>query len=899
MANIGFKKKRIFDVIMLIVILTILGIGLNIDMGIINNLPDIIQINDKMKTDIILYVFSAQVSVSTLGIALISILAGIAKDKIYGLGISQYLIEDRPLIFKHKASIIIQLILIVFSYIFMSLEGFNLLVSIFFISIIIVSMMVWDVFIIFYGNEYIRKEIYEYILNMFSQIKFKKNDKRKSILQGMKKDTLISIDISDTVTIKDNLNLFSDILVEICDNKEQKESEEILNKLHDDIENKFNTMLKDSKINKNLIILENIQNLCEKCNQNINEFYANSEEILNTFEDNMVDIFNRMLKDGDTNKSIIALESIHNLYDKCNEINKNAGHQYLTVHLNILDKVAHYIFRAMANIIASDSYDYRIIFKLEYSLYDNMYFEEVENNMIPYNNTYLNIYSGRIYYEILNKGINNYNSKRLFEVKKELYNIIEDMISYYTFKYNKKEKVKQLYLQLYQYTRVLIDNKENQILQKILFKNAKDIEYQYKEEKVEYIFIILVYLYYIIEIEYLADDELKNNCKNLIEDNKSVISYFLLTAYRFNVNNKFIEKAKLILGRWEMMPEEDAKCFIMDKAIEEFLIFFILEKNYDIEKLTNEIRVLVKDQEHYMYKNINENKSIVDKYKIFVKMFYDIDILEDEAKEKIDMLKVSIINLYKEREIKRSENDIKTKEELNDFKTKFKNICMENIENKINILHKKTLHNNIKNTMIDLLHLNTEIELMNEASIEGYINSCIDTTFTQILVKVIKENLNKVYSSKDNREILQKFFDLTKNIEVNIDTLIGYKSVFYQLQDNLVYDFREFEENKFKIRANGCNNFIIAIDSSKFYFNVKEIIVNIEKFNMDNIYSKTPINEKGEYLYEVNSDIRIPFTKSELEQYVDNTMRSVQVKMNIEYAFETDIIGVGVFINNN
>ena len=879
MTNTGFKKKRKFDKFMLVAILIILSIGLALDMGIINDLPDIIQINGN-KNEIMSSVFSAQVSVTTLGIALISILSGIVKDKIYGIGISQYLIEDRPLIFKHKASIIIQLILIIFSYIFMSLEGFNFLVSIFFISIIIVSIMVWDVFIIFYGSEYIRKEIHEYILSMFKCVKFKKDDKRKSILKGIKKDTLIFIDIGDTVSIKENLDLFTDILDVICVNNQQKENNKIINKFHVDLIQIFNKMLKSNDIN-----------------ENIDELYADMEEILNIFEDIIVDIFNRMLKDSDINKNIIALENMQNLYDKCNEINKNLEIGCLTVHLNILDKVARYIFSAMANIIALDSDDYRIIFDLEYSLYDNIYFKEVENRMIPYNNTYLKIYSGRVYYEILNKGIHNYNPKRLFEIKEQLYNRVENMISYYTFKYNENEKISQLYIQLYQYTRVLIDNEENKILEKTLFKLMDNTEYNYKKEKVEYVFIILIYLYYIINIEDLADNKLKNSCKNLIENNKQRIYNFLLSGYRFKINENFIEKSKSILGQWEMMSEEGIKCLVMDNAIEEFLIFFLLQKNYNLDSLTKEMRILVEDKEYSIYTNINKNKFILEKYKSFINMFYNEEISEEQAKEKIDMLKMSIINLYKEREIKRSKNNIKTEEELNEFKIKFKDACMHNIESKIKVFNQNILDSNIKSTTVDLLNLNTPIELMNENIIKNTISTDIDTNFTRILVTIISENLKKLNSSNDNKEVLQKFFDLTKSAKINMDTLIGYKNNFYPLQDYLVYDFIEFEKDKFKIRANSCNNFIIGIDSSKIYLNIKEIIVDIEKLNMDNIYNKTQVNEKGEYLYEVSSDIFVPFTKTELEEYIDNIRRIVTVKANIEYAFETDIIGVGLFIN--
>ena len=179
MRNKDFNKKKIFDICMIIAIGITITIGVCIDKNIISDIPDKIKINNDIRKDIMLYVFAAQVTISTFGTVFISILGSITDRKIYGMGISQYIMQERPLIFKHKLITIIQLLLIIFSYIFMSLDKYNILVSIFFISIIISCMMARDIFIIFYGDEYIRKEIHEYMLEIFKSLKKKNNYKRK------------------------------------------------------------------------------------------------------------------------------------------------------------------------------------------------------------------------------------------------------------------------------------------------------------------------------------------------------------------------------------------------------------------------------------------------------------------------------------------------------------------------------------------------------------------------------------------------------------------------------------------------------------------------------------------------------------------------------------------------
>ena len=110
------KKKSInrgyVDIILLGLFIIIVLSGVLFDSCLNGYLPNIILINNELRKDLSLYVFSAQVSISTLGIALIAILAGVFKEKIYGINVLRYLTNDKPLVFKHKINIIIQLILI-------------------------------------------------------------------------------------------------------------------------------------------------------------------------------------------------------------------------------------------------------------------------------------------------------------------------------------------------------------------------------------------------------------------------------------------------------------------------------------------------------------------------------------------------------------------------------------------------------------------------------------------------------------------------------------------------------------------------------------------------------------------------------------------------------------------
>ena len=262
------------------------------------------------------------------------------------------------------------------------------------------------------------------------------------------------------------------------------------------------------------------------------------------------------------------------------------------------------------------------------------------------------------------------------------------------------------------------------------------------------------------------------------------------------------------------------------------------------------------------------------------------------------MLKSSIINLYKESEIKRSKENIKTEYYYNDIKDKIKKVCYKNIEDKIEIFN-NIEYENITNTTITLLNLETEIEFLTETEVNNSISNFINTFFTKNIVNIIYENLLKETLLSGKKDVLYKFFELKENSDVESDTIIGYRNVFYSLDRELEYEFKEFEKDKFKIKAQYCNNFIIAIDSSKFYFNVRDISVNIEQFDIDEICKKLKKNDKGEYLYKITNNIYLPFNEDELRQYISNRKRNVTVEANVEYGFKDEVIGYGVFIEPN
>lgn len=166
--------------------------------------------------------FQVQASIATLGIALISLMSGLSKDMVFGISISQYIMQKKPQVFTHKRLILLELFLIILSYITILFNFYNILVVNFGLSIIFIGLMVKDIFGIFYGSQYIRDEIREYCLSVF-----KANSKRiqdmESILNNIYEDINYSIEINNYMRLKVNLELLESIFEKhICDNNKEK-----------------------------------------------------------------------------------------------------------------------------------------------------------------------------------------------------------------------------------------------------------------------------------------------------------------------------------------------------------------------------------------------------------------------------------------------------------------------------------------------------------------------------------------------------------------------------------------------------------------------------------------------------------------------------------------------------
>ena len=79
--------------------------------------PDFLILKYETPADLLLTLFSVQASISTISIAVVSIITGVTNETIYGVSVSKYITSIKPKIFKHKFLIIASLVWIFGNYI--------------------------------------------------------------------------------------------------------------------------------------------------------------------------------------------------------------------------------------------------------------------------------------------------------------------------------------------------------------------------------------------------------------------------------------------------------------------------------------------------------------------------------------------------------------------------------------------------------------------------------------------------------------------------------------------------------------------------------------------------------------------------------------------------------------
>ncbi|GAA0237052.1 hypothetical protein [Metaclostridioides mangenotii] len=839
--NPKFNKSKLFRIIAYIILISLLVICLIIESNIFN-LPSFILINNQYKRDIMYSIFTAQVSISTLGIALIAILSGVLKDTIYGVNIIRYITNDTPVLFKHKNCIILEFILILISYILLALDYYNLLIYVFFISIIIIMSMAIDILKSLYVNDQLKYEIYNYIKNIFSEKSARKYYKEQ-FLKGLKDETLINIEKNNTYLIKENISFFEEI---------------------------FEITIKNDDI-----------------------------YMMEIIEDNLSNVYNSIFEKKDSSKTVIALYSIQKIYKICNDNNNGSGNK--KIYLDVYEKVFYNIFSAIATMILDDRIDQKIIFNMQYDLFNNMNFIEKNGDLRPQNNFRVKFFSARLYDEMKRKGFGKYNPILLRKVKEDLFDYHDGCIGIYAFNEQfRLNKNIQVNLQLCEYTKVLIDNYEDEVLKETYFRKMVNSMHPYNkiEKKLdnEYLFIIIIYLYYLIEFEYLVKSEERSKLIKLIDSNNNKVKSFLKT--NFIPNDRYLLEA--ILKTWERTFKSDPKVFIMDNVVVKFIVFYILKlKGNNFEILKENLKKFITYENLILIINeINYSSDFLEEYKKFKKLFFAEDLISEDlaAEESINMLRESINMMYKEIMINGHSDIDKNNLSYEDTKESIEKDLLKKFNEFLGLFKKDKSKCKGKRDII-----RKKIEIPKAATDINIIQISVNLLYDELikrLIYIIKNNIyNPKVSNRDEDNII-KFLEYIEKNSIETDVVIGYDNCSTYLDEDTSSKLEKFGQDKQKIDVNYFSNFMYALNSKQIYFEVINISVGINKVSVYDFCNRNNIekNNSGKYIL-VKENIEFLFNEDELNEYLENNIRDIVVEIDYVCELTDDCIGVGIIFN--
>lgn len=188
-------KQTIKEVLIIAIILLITVVSILADCSIIQP-PTLMlsKINDV--ENLFFTLFTVQASVSTVSIAIVSIINGLVNDYVLGISISRFIMHLKPVILKHGRLIMANLIICILNYFCLSYCFFNVCIALFVTSIIITVLMIKEIYIIFMGKTVVRQEIHRYVYENYDS----------SILNDLNTELLSAIETGNSSVIQEDYN---------------------------------------------------------------------------------------------------------------------------------------------------------------------------------------------------------------------------------------------------------------------------------------------------------------------------------------------------------------------------------------------------------------------------------------------------------------------------------------------------------------------------------------------------------------------------------------------------------------------------------------------------------------------------------------------------------------------
>ena len=817
------SKSIIREIITIIILLVMVGISLLSDCSVVH-IPNFFVLSIKDVENLFFTLFTVQASVSTVSIAIVSIINGLINEYTLGVSVSRFIMNLKPKLLKHNRLIVANLIICILNYFCLSHCLFNVCIALFVTSVIITVLMVKEVYIIFMGKNFVRKEIYEYVYENYDF----------EILNDLNIELTSAIETGNTLIIQEDFNAIKTI---------------------------FECEAKKSNYQKTKII-----------------------EQLSTI---VCDAFEKITHKHNGSKNNQCLLTICEIYKIANSAKE------IPLHLDIWERIVHDFFTALKDMNYEQINENFVYYILHAELYKNLKGRKQEE----IKNSSLRIYSSWGYSIIREENSKLTKDEQKIETK-SIYDGMQGLL-YYASEFDDESDIKELMtIELCYLHKVMIDVGDVEGLKRHYFDS---IRYGLDKPEQPVIYVVtLIYLYYLSEREPLVKGKkIQENARKIIEEFRTCNEYFY---YHLNINNIAQTKlsfVKKMIQNWEYFEESEAKTLITEDIVDDFFIFSVLSQSWQNSRISDMVDILVPDSMFSIYNRYfskDDGESLKKLYSQFEKLFSN----EKETKEHVE--RIALLNdvfneRYKSEIIDKGQSEKITEEQKLRFEESIKNKIKDIVDTELKPFvfkfKKEDEIINKENTLIYASILSNYF--FQQDAIEKYIEKHLHTRVIVTFIRSILSNIDYIELSSKDKHKQKTLINAIGKLSLIPSVAIGNRENFWgdeEEQDLL----KKYIANMRRIKYPDGYNCFFILDEKLIEFSMENIRVEIIDLPWEDIKRKCKDEDSDVIKFNVTNNIYLPFTKSEIEEYITNTEKKVLVYGDIKVRVADDKVGAGIEI---
>ncbi|MBQ7476261.1 MAG: hypothetical protein IJT06_02555 [Selenomonadaceae bacterium] len=470
-------------------------------------------------------------------------------------------------------------------------------------------------------------------------------------------------------------------------------------------------------------------------------------------------------------------------------------------------------------------------------------------------------------------------------------------LDYFPGAWNKKTKT-LFFKDVANLIRTLIDFKEEILITDIwenFFSEYTNLSRSPEQEKLQCIWSIQAYLYYIVLSESLTTDSERAYAEQLLAISKTFWGEF--TASIFGTHHKLltselVEYVKNQVERWEKFELGKVKFLVASKAVEDFFFLHILALSRNFEQSLPILKKGIVSDIFRQYGDTDELNRLKKVFQNWQRIFLtEWRHLNDQTLNK--NLK-DIQSLLLRMQMKIMEEDIP--KEMFDF-----SILQKESQDKCNDLIKslsaRSRNSNLSEQKFISAMLNCDRAHLGRHDLHDLIKSYILEFLERNCFQIFKAQLPYLELSKYDENVVEKLLDNFSECQIG-DTVIGFPTKFFvNREENRKYtDY--LEKYTKKITLPHGNDYIVILDSSNVTVHVSELSIEVCDSTEKNI-DKDFTPDKGLWHYQFTG-VKVSLSKEEKDSMCKFLMRrycKLKISMTIEYEF-ADNSGMMIYFSN-